>query len=65
MSELLRFFNGRSIPNRIRPVSDLFESTADQLNVMLPPGAEKTVALRKLIESRDAAIRAAQDNTEV
>jgi hypothetical protein len=36
-----------------------FSSLADHIVATLPRSAERTVALRKLLESKDAAVRAA------
>lgn len=43
----------------LRDTSRPFHEFAWKLEEMLPPGPEKTVALRKLLESKDAAVRAA------
>jgi len=41
----------------IRDVSQFYCDMAHHLVSMLPEGAETTVALRKLLESKDAAVR--------
>jgi hypothetical protein len=46
------------------PLSDVaagFAALAQDVDETLPDGAEKTVALRKLLEGKDAAVRAALD----
>lgn len=45
----------------LRDVSRLFHVLADTLDAHLPDGPEKSVALRKLLESKDAAVRSALD----
>jgi len=42
----------------INPVTDVYYDTAVWINENIAKGNERTVALRKLLESRDAAIRA-------
>lgn len=42
-----------------RDMSRTFESQAWKLNNSLPPSDERTVALRKLLEAKDAAVRCA------
>jgi hypothetical protein len=56
--KLLRFFDYSHLPQNLQDVSTLFYDLAHQLEDNLPDGAEKTVALRKLLEAKDAAVRA-------
>lgn len=58
---LLRYFAYAHLPEGLQFVSKPFRELAATLDVRLPDGAEKTVALRKLLESKDAAVRAALD----
>lgn len=58
---LLRYFTFDHLPGRLRDISEPFCKLAEDLDVVLPNGSEKTVALRKLLESKDAAVRAALD----
>lgn len=58
---ILRYFDFTHLPERLRSVSMPFSELAHRLNTMLPPGPETTVALRKLLESKDAAVRSALD----
>lgn len=55
---ILRFFRYEHLPLPLRTVSAKFADLACQL-MDLPRSAERTVALRKLLESKDAAVRAA------
>ncbi|MET9204126.1 hypothetical protein ABZW38_02990 [Streptomyces bacillaris] len=58
---ILRYFDFVHLPEPLQSVSMPFSELAYRLNTMLPPGPETTVALRKLLESKDAAVRAALD----
>lgn len=57
--QILRYFGYVHLPHPLRDVSRPFAELADQLVATLPRCAERTVALRKLLESKDAAVRAA------
>lgn len=60
--QLLRYFTWSHLPaGPLRNTSQMFGILADELDVLLPDGAEKTVALRKLLEAKDAGVRAALD----
>lgn len=57
---LLRYFAIVHLPvGPLRRTSGMFCDLAVTLDDLLPDGPEKTVALRKLLESKDAAVRAA------
>ncbi|MFE9920476.1 hypothetical protein ACFYQA_02485 [Streptomyces sp. NPDC005774] len=58
---ILRYFEFTHLPPHLQAVSMPFSELAHRLNTMLPPGPELSVALRKLLESKDAAVRAALD----
>lgn len=61
-SPLLRYFEFDHLrAGPLRNTSRPFHEFARELEATLPPGPEKTVALRKLLESKDAAVRAALD----
>jgi hypothetical protein len=55
---LLRFFEFAHLPHPLQAVSSFFALLALRI-CSLPRSAERTVALRKLLESKDAAVRAA------
>lgn len=55
---MLRWFGFEHLPPDLRETSGAFHVLAVQLVETLPAGAERTVALRKLLESKDAAVRA-------
>lgn len=56
--QMLRYFDHRHLgPGRPKRVSSKFQGLARELVEMLPDGPELTVALRKLLESKDSAVR--------
>ncbi len=57
----LTFFEYTHLPEDLQKVSKPFHDLAWQLHRELPAGPEKSVALRKLLESKDAGVRAAID----
>lgn len=61
---MLRYFNFDHLPADLRAVSRTFHWQARALVNSLPRTPERTVALRKLLESKDAAVRAAVDARE-
>jgi hypothetical protein len=57
---ILKFFVCGHLPPKLREVSEPFGDIALMAIMrLLPRSAERTVALRKLLESKDAAVRAA------
>lgn len=58
---ILRYFAFAHLPEHLQAVSAPFADLAHRLVESLPPGPETSVALRKLLESKDAAVRAALD----
>lgn len=58
MKTLLDYFNYSLLPSHLQVVSQNFYNLAHTLDKELPDGPEKTVCLRKLLESKDCAIRA-------
>jgi hypothetical protein len=56
---ILRYFEFGHLPENLQMVSSSFRAQAEKLVMMLPRTPERTVALRKLLESKDAAVRAA------
>lgn len=56
---LLQFFEFEHLPSNLQAVSQPFYMLAHRLEQSLPRNAEKTTALRKLLESKDCAVRAA------
>jgi hypothetical protein len=60
-SPILRYFEYKHLPVNLQQVSHHFYNLAWDLENILPKGPEKTTSLRKLLESKDAAVRAALD----
>lgn len=60
-SPILKFFVYDHLPDHLQIVSKPFKDLAEFLEDLLPRSPEKSVALRKLLESKDAAVRAALD----
>lgn len=56
---ILQFFAFEHLPGELQDVSRAFAHLASFVVDTLPRNAERTVALRKLLESKDAAVRAA------
>ena len=55
---ILQFFGFAHLPMDLQKVSAPFGEIAHWLVVNLPRNPERTVALRKLLEAKDAAVRA-------
>lgn len=55
---IMQFFAYSHLPERLQAVSRPFGEMADQIVASLPRNPERTVALRKLLEAKDAAVRA-------
>jgi hypothetical protein len=58
---LLRWFSYEHLPPHLGAISQRFHSLAHELVALLPDDPELTVALRKLLEGKDAAVRCAID----
>lgn len=56
--ELLSFFEFKHLPEDLQVVSRAFHDVAHWLAENVPRNRERTVALRKLLEGKDAAVRA-------
>ena len=58
-STIIQFFACEHLPDHLKEVSQEFLFMAQYLDRVIITSAEKSVALRKLLESKDAAVRAA------
>lgn len=56
---LLQFFEYKHLPEHLQVISRPFSIMANSLVEQLPKNPERTTALRKLLESKDCAVRAA------
>lgn len=57
--QILRFFRYMHLPPHLQIYSEPFARLARWMVDTLPRNAERTVALRKLLEAKDAGVRAA------
>lgn len=55
---MLKWFAYSHLPPGLIDVSQQFYMLADRLCAAVDPGPERTTALRKLLEAKDAAVRA-------
>ncbi len=55
---LMQFFETRPLTHDLQLICEPYQMAAKQLCKLLPDNPETTTALRKLLESRDAALRA-------
>lgn len=55
---ILQFFAYEHLPAHLQDVSKPFGDLARDIVERLPRNPERTVALRKLLEAKDAAVRA-------
>jgi hypothetical protein len=55
---LLQFFKYDHLKPELQTISKPFGELAQHLIDTLPPNAERTTALRKLLEAKDCAVRA-------
>jgi ferritin-like protein len=56
---LLQFFEYAHLPPHLQVVSKEFHALAHSLVATLPENPERTAAVRKLLEAKDCAVRAA------
>jgi hypothetical protein len=55
---ILQFFSYAHLPVQLQAASKPFSDLAHNIVAATPRNAERSVALRKLLESKDAAVRA-------
>jgi len=56
---IMRFFEYEHLPEPLRDVSRPCYMLAERMASELPPGAEVSAGLRKLLEAKDCFVRAA------
>ena len=59
VSHVLKFFAHAHLPPKFQEISKPFGILAEEVANRYPDNQETTVALRKLLEAKDAAVRAA------
>lgn len=57
-SPIMKYFAYEHLPAHLQEVSKPIGDLAKQLDESLPDGAEKSAGLRKLLEAKDALVRA-------
>lgn len=55
---MLQFFAYEHLPQDLQDISRPFGELANNIVTTLPSNPERTVALRKLLEAKDCAVRA-------
>lgn len=55
---MLKWFAYGHLPSHLQLISSPFHDMAQTICSQIEPGPERTVALRKLLEAKDAAVRA-------
>ncbi len=55
---MMQFFAYSHLPAHLQEISKPFGDLAEWIVTTLPSNAERTVALRKLLEAKDCAVRA-------
>lgn len=58
LEHILQFFAFAHLPPTLKEVSRPFSHLAHNIVATIPRNPERTVALRKLLEAKDAAVRA-------
>ena len=62
VTQIMRYFVFDHLPaGTLRDTSEKFHNLACDIDESLPDGPEKSTSLRKLLEAKDAAVRAALD----
>jgi hypothetical protein len=62
---MLRFFRYHHLPPVLQSISHAYCDLAVATCADIRPGPERTVALRKLLEAKDAAVRAKLEQIEI
>lgn len=58
MSPILKYFSYAHLPEKLQTISKPICLLAHQMDEVLPDGPEKSAGLRKLLEAKDAFVRA-------
>lgn len=58
MAPILKYFEYSHLPPSLQEVSKPICLLAHQMDELVPDGAEKSAGLRKLLEAKDALVRA-------
>lgn len=63
--QILQFFEFRHLPEKLQAISEPFFTMALNLMENIPQNNERAMALRKLLEAKDCAVRAYLFNAEI
>lgn len=55
---MMKWFEFAHLPDHLKETSSFFWDVACKVVATVEPGPERTVSLRKLLEAKDAAVRA-------
>ena len=55
---MLKWFEYKHLPDHLKKTSEMFWTLAHWVCETVAAGPERTVAMRKLLEAKDAAVRA-------
>lgn len=58
---IMRYFSYDHLPEKLKEISAPFCQLAEFVELTLPKNPETSTALRKLLEAKDAAVRAGLD----
>jgi len=61
--EILKYFAYEHLPPHLQPASKAVGDVARQMAEHLPPSAELSAGLRKLLEAKDCFVRATLDSS--
>lgn len=61
--QILKHFEYHHLPRKLQVTSQEFYRLAHRMAEMLPEDPETTVCLRKLLEAKDCAVRAARSSS--
>lgn len=56
---IMKFFAFAHLPDKLQAISKPFCDLAEHVHATIPRNAERSVALRKILEAKDAGVRAA------
>lgn len=57
-TDIMQFFSYEHLPTHLKAASEPFCKLAEHVDLCFPDGPERSVCLRKLLEAKDAGVRA-------
>lgn len=57
-NEIIKYFEYENLPKNLKEISKSIYKLAHEMDLALPPSAEKSAGLRKLLEAKDCFVRA-------